>query len=308
MKIGLIGLGRMGAGIAGRLLNGGHEVAAFDADPAVTERLGALGVIGTRSLEKLAEELPVPRAVWLMLPCGDTVERTVETLRELLSPGDVVVDGGNSFYGDDIRRAEMLKDRGILYVDAGVSGGIRGRDIGYAIMVGGEKGAVDIIAPAFNTLAASGGWVWCGPAGAGHYVKMVHNGIEYALMEAYGEGLELLKESPFGGSIDLERVIDVWNGGSVIRSWLLELAGDALKNNPGLDTIEGRVDDTGAGRWTVEEAVRNGVSASVIAEAVFKRFRSRKNDVFSDRVIAALRREFGGHAVTFRNGRSDDVP
>ena len=244
MQIGMVGLGRMGTGIAERLLDDGHEVAAFDTDQAAAARIRSLGAVASHSLEELVPAVRPPRAIWLMLPCGDPVDRTVERLAELLSPGDVVVDGGNSFYRDDIRRAGMLMARGILYADAGVSGGIRGRETGYAIMVGGEKRAVNMISPALDSLAAPGGWVQCGPVGAGHYVKMVHNGIEYALMEAYGEGLELLKESPFLDSIDLGRVIEVWNGGSVIRSWLLELDWCALENDPGLDMIEGRVDDT----------------------------------------------------------------
>ncbi len=303
MRMGIVGLGRMGSGIAGRLMDGGHDVVAFDMDPARAARIQSPGAIGARSLEELVKALRPPRAVWLMLPCGDPVDRTVEQLADILETGDVIVDGGNSLFKDDIRRAEILKKHGIFYVDAGVSGGIRGREIGYAIMVGGDTRAVGIVAPALDALAASGGWVLCGPTGAGHYVKMVHNGIEYALMEAYGEGLELLRESPYGGTIDLCEVIRVWNGGSVIRSWLLELAGAALEKDPGLDAIEGRVDDTGAGRWTVEEALKNGVPAPVIAEAVFKRFRSRQDNAFSDRVIAALRREFGGHAVTSRDSQ-----
>lgn len=297
MKIGMIGLGRMGMGLTERLIAGGHEVVVYDVLMQNVTIMESGGAIGAESLEDIVAKLDPPRVVWLMLPCGEPVDTTVSVLADMLSPGDIIVDGGNSYFKDDLRRAEELKPKGLHYVDAGVSGGIWGLRNGFCMMLGGNAGDVALIRPALETLAAPGGYSHCGPTGAGHYVKMIHNGIEYALMEAYGEGFELLAASPYREMLDLAGIARLWNTGSVIRSWLLSLVESALADDSSLSSIGGQVQDTGAGRWTVEEAVSNGVAAPAITAALFKRFQSRTTDAFSDRLIAALRREFGGHAV-----------
>ena len=255
------------------------------------------GAIGAYSFEEVVENLSEPRVVWLMLPAGEVIDQALGELTMFLSPGDIIIDGGNSYYKDDLRRAGLLAGKGLKYVDAGVSGGIWGLEIGYCLMVGGEKETYEFLEPVFKTLAPPDGYLYCGPAGSGHFVKMVHNGIEYGLMQAYAEGFAILEASPYAGSLNYAEVSHLWNQGSVIRSWLLELAEAAFERDGRLEDITGYVDDSGEGRWTVQQAVESGVSAPVIALSLMRRFSSRQENAFSDRVLAALRREFGGHAV-----------
>jgi 6-phosphogluconate dehydrogenase len=297
MKIGMIGLGRMGMNMARRLLLGGHRITAYNRTPDKTRELVKDGAEGAFSLRELVGSLPSPRVVWLMLPAGQPVDDHLEQLRKLLAPGDIIVEGGNSRYQDDIRRVETLQGSGIHYIDAGVSGGIWGLKVGYCTMVGGEEQIFHYLEPILQTLAPKDGYLYCGPTGAGHFVKMIHNGIEYGMMQAYGEGFALLEASPYGKTLDYGKISHLWNQGSVIRSWLLELLEDAFAEDPRLETITGFVDDSGEGRWTVEAAIDSGVAAPVITMALFQRFQSRKENAFENRVLAALRREFGGHAV-----------
>ncbi|MFH7325716.1 phosphogluconate dehydrogenase (NAD(+)-dependent, decarboxylating) [Desulfurivibrio sp. C05AmB] len=297
MKIGMIGLGRMGMNMGRRLLEGGHEVVAYNRTPAKTEEIAREGATPTYSLAELTARLDPPKVVWLMLPAGETVDQHLAELAELLGPGDIVVEGGNSFFKDDLRRAASLQEKGIHYLDAGVSGGIWGLKVGYCTMIGGEEKPFRQIEPLLETLAPPEGYMHCGPHGAGHFVKMVHNGIEYAMMQAYGEGFALLEASPYGPGLDYAAVAKLWNRGSVIRSWLLELLEPAFASDPRLTTITGHVDDSGEGRWTVQQAVEYGVAAPTIAISLFQRFQSRNPDAFENRVLAALRREFGGHPV-----------
>lgn len=297
MQIGMIGLGRMGMNMARRLLRGGHEVVVYNRTPAKTEEIAGEGAIATFSLEELVGKLSAPRAVWIMLPAGKTVDSHLEQLKELLASDDIVIDGGNTNFKDDIRRAEMLASTGIRYMDAGVSGGIWGLQVGYCLMIGGERQTFEHLRPIFKTLAPSEGYLYCGPTGAGHFVKMIHNGVEYGMMQAYGEGFALLEASPYGNELNFSEVAHLWNQGSVIRSWLLELLESAFDKDPKLTEITGYVEDSGEGRWTVQQAIESGVSAPVIALSLFRRFQSRKENAFEDRVLAALRREFGGHAV-----------
>lgn len=304
MQVGMIGLGRMGMNMSRRLLKGGHEVVVYNRTKDKVEQMEGEGAIGSYSLEELVRKLTPPRVAWMMLPAGDVTDEHVEVLSDLLSPGDILVDGSNGFYKDDIRRAERLKPKGIHYMDAGVSGGIWGLKMGYCIMVGGDESDFKAIEPLLKSLAAEEGYLYCGPVGAGHFVKMVHNGIEYAMMEAYGEGFELLKASPYGKGLDFAKIAHLWNRGSVIRSWLLELLETIFQQDPDLSSIKGYVEDSGEGRWTVKEAVDMAVSVPVIALSLFKRFQSRQEDLFSDRVLAALRREFGGHAVKKSKGEA----
>jgi len=298
MQIGIVGLGRMGGNMARRLLRAGHRVAVHTRDQEKVEAFRREGAVGAGSPRELVQALPPRRALLLMLPAGKPTEEAVEGLADLLSPGDILIDGGNGFYKDDVRRAAALSPRGIRYLDAGVSGGIWGLKEGYCTMVGGEREAFEHIEPLLKDLAPPGGYLHCGPAGAGHFLKMVHNGIEYALMEAYAEGFELLEASPYGPSLRFDEVAALWNRGSVIRSWLLELLEGAFRRDSRLAGIRGYVEDTGEGRWTVQQAVDSGVEATGMAHALFKRFASRKTDAFGNRVLAALRAEFGGHTVT----------
>ena len=286
MKIGIVGLGRMGAGISQRLRAAGHETVGFDRDPAVSQ---------VASLRELVEPLPAPRVVWVMVPAGDPTEAVISELRALLSEGDIVIDGGNSYYRDSIRRARELSLRGVRFLDIGTSGGIWGLKNGFCLMAGGASDAYEAVEPLLKALAPEHGYAHVGASGAGHYVKMVHNGIEYGLLQAYAEGFDLLAASGF--DIDSHQVASLWNNGSVVRSWLLELAERAFEKDPQLEALRGYVDDSGEGRWTVLEAVERGVPAGVIAESVFRRFSSREENSFAMRFIAALRNEFGGHNV-----------
>ncbi|MCB4756381.1 MAG: decarboxylating 6-phosphogluconate dehydrogenase [Elusimicrobia bacterium] len=295
MQIGLIGLGRMGMNMARRLLRAKHEVVVFNRTLEKVDLISKEGAVGTRSLEEFVQKLKAPRVAWLMLPAGQTLDDHIEKLGALLEKGDIVIDGGNSYYKDDLRHAEALKKKGIRYLDAGVSGGIWGLKNGYCSMVGGEKKDFDTIEPLLKDLAPKDGYFYCGPTGAGHYVKMVHNGIEYGLMQAYAEGLELLKASPY--DLDLKKIADLWNHGSVVRSWLLELAAEALAEDPQLASLSGYVEDSGEGRWTAKEAIDRGVAAPVISMALYQRFLSREKDTFGNKVLAALRNKFGGHEV-----------
>ena len=286
MKLGLVGLGRMGAGIAERLRRDGHEVVGYDADPARSD---------VESLAALVARLEPPRVVWLMLPSGEPTEQAVGECLSLLESGDVIVEGANSYFRDSVRRASTAHDRGVRFVDAGVSGGVWGLTEGFCLMVGGTPEAVALVEPAFRALAPPGGYAHVGAPGAGHYTKMVHNGIEYGLLQAYAEGFELLDKSDF--DLDLHAIAGIWNHGSVVRSWLLELAERALERDPQLDGLRGYVDDSGEGRWTILEAVERGVPAGVMAQALFSRFSSRDDNALGMRLIAALRNEFGGHAT-----------
>jgi 6-phosphogluconate dehydrogenase len=297
MKMAMIGLGRMGLNMTRRLIRQGHEVVAYNRTFQKTEEIGREGAEPARSLSEIGSKLSSPRVVWLMLPAGQAVDDILLQLQDLLSPGDIVVDGGNSFYRDDIRREAWLEKKQIRLVDVGVSGGIWGLQAGYCLMIGGHKETYQYLEPLFKSLTREDGYLYCGPAGAGHFVKMVHNGIEYGLMQAYGEGFQILESSPYAGSLDFGQVAHLWNQGSVVRSWLLELAEEAFAKDEKLAHIRGYVEDTGEGRWTVQQALEAGVSAPVITLSLMTRFRSRDDNTFSDRVVAALRREFGGHAV-----------
>jgi 6-phosphogluconate dehydrogenase len=291
----MIGLGRMGANMTERLVRGGHKVITYDRSAEAIQRVVDKGAVGAHSLADFVRQLSLPRAIWLMVPSGNPVDETIEQLLPNLNEGDVLIDGGNSYYKDSIRRAEKLNGQKIHFIDAGTSGGIWGLQNGYCMMVGGAKAIVDKLEPIFVTLAPPEGYLHAGPNGAGHFVKMIHNGIEYGMMQAYGEGFELLKASQF--DIDLAKVAKLWNQGSVVRSWLLELCQSAFEKDAKLDGIKGYVEDSGEGRWTVMEAVERGVAATVLTHSLFARFDSRQADAFSNKVIAALRNEFGGHAV-----------
>jgi 6-phosphogluconate dehydrogenase len=295
MELGIIGLGRMGANMAERLVLGGHRIVSYDRSPDAIQRVVDKGAVGAHSLADFIKQLGVPHAIWLMVPSGDPVDQTIEQLLPNLLKGDILIDGGNSNYKDSIRRAEKLKQLGIYFVDAGTSGGVWGLKVGYCMMVGGDKEVVERLEPIFKTLAPKDGYLHVGPNGAGHFVKMIHNGIEYGMLQAYGEGFELLKASPF--NLDLVKIAHLWNQGSVVRSWLLELAESAFSKDPELSSIRGHVEDSGEGRLTVHEAVEREVPASVLTLSLFARFASRQEDSFSAKVIAALRNEFGGHAV-----------
>jgi len=297
MQVAIAGLGRMGINMARRLLRGGHEVVAWNRSPGKVQEIAAEGARPACSLEEMVAMLSPPRAVWLMLPAGEVVDDTIEQLAKFLSPGDCILDGGNSFYRDDVRRRDRLQPLGIHYLDVGVSGGVWGLTEGYCLMIGGDQQDYNGLEPLFRTLAPEEGYLYCGETGAGHFVKMVHNGIEYGMMAAYGEGFSILKASSYGPAVDPAAVAHLWNRGSVVRSWLLELAEAAFRKDPELESLQGYVEDSGEGRWTVQQAIDTGVPAPVIAASLFQRFRSRLGDSFSDKVLAALRNEFGGHAV-----------
>jgi 6-phosphogluconate dehydrogenase len=295
MRLGMIGLGRMGGNMATRLVRNGHQVVGYARSEESRRAAAADGAEIAASVEDLVAALEPPRVAWAMVPAGTPTEEVVGQLGGLLQEGDVVVDGGNSNFTDSIRRAAGLKERGIGFVDAGVSGGIWGLKEGYCMMLGGEAEDVDRLRPALDSLAPEDGWAHVGAHGTGHFVKMVHNGIEYGILQAYGEGFEILKASVF--DLNLHQVAEVWRHGSVVRSWLLDLLTSALERDPGLESVAGYVEDSGEGRWTVLAAIDEDVPAPVTALSLFARFASRQEESFSAKVIAALRREFGGHAV-----------
>ena len=295
MDIGFIGLGKMGMNMVTRLTQGGHRVVAFDRSTDLITQAEGIGATGATSLEDVVAKLPQPRAVWVMVPSGAPTEDTIRHLWSILDKGDLVIDGGNSKFHDDVRRAADLSKREIDYVDAGTSGGIWGLQVGYCLMVGGEKGPVNRLEPIFTTLAPPNGWAHVGGVGAGHYVKMVHNGIEYSIMQGYAEGFELMSKSDY--NLDLHRIADLWMQGSVIRSWLLELAVSELKEDPKLDKLKGYVQDSGEGRWMLMEALDKDVPVPTLSSALFTRFRSRQDESFSEKMLAALRNAFGGHSV-----------
>ena len=305
MQIGMIGLGRMGMNMARRLLRDTHEVVAYNRTSAKTQEIEKEGALGAYSLGELVEKINPPRPLWMMLPAGRTVDDHIAQLREILAPGDIVIDGGNTEYKDDLRRAAFLAEKRIDFVDVGVSGGVWGLEAGYCLMIGGDKKIYEHLEPIFKTLAPKDGYLYCGDTGAGHFVKMVHNGIEYGMLQAYGEGFEILEASRYSGSLDYSQIAHLWNQGSVVRSWLLELAEAAFKKDGRLSHIRGYVEDSGEGRWTVQQAIETGVAAPVIGLSLLQRFRSRKDETFSDKVIAALRREFGGHAVVEAGGKKE---
>jgi 6-phosphogluconate dehydrogenase len=295
MQLGMIGLGRMGANMTTRLLRGGHQVAVYDRNPDAVARSASEGAAGAASLAELVGKLAVPRSVWIMVPAGKPTDATVAELLGLLARGDTIVDGGNSNFRQSQARYALAKEKGVDFVDAGTSGGVWGLENGYCLMVGGDEAAVRRVEPVFSTLAPPGGYAYVGPSGAGHFSKMVHNGIEYGMLAAYGEGFEILEKSEF--PYDLHQLAELWLHGSVVRSWLLELAERAFAEDPGLGDIRGYVDDSGEGRWTVQAAIDENVPAPVITASLLSRFVSRQDESFSAKVIAALRNQFGGHAV-----------
>ncbi len=312
MQLGMVGLGRMGANMVRRLMEGGHECVVFDLNAENVKRLEREGATGAGSLEHFVAKLAAPRAAWVMVPAGDPADATVMALAELLEPGDIVIDGGNSYFKDDLRRAKHLKGKGIHYLDVGVSGGVFGLERGYCLMIGGEKEAVRRLDTIFKTLApgrgdiertpgrskrsspAEEGYLHCGPAGAGHFVKMVHNGIEYGMMQAYAEGFDILK-SVKRFDFDLADIAEVWRRGSVVTSWLLDLTATALLEDPALERYSGFVQDSGEGRWTVLTAVEEAVPADVLSAALYARFRSRQEHTFAEKILSAMRDKFGGH-------------
>jgi 6-phosphogluconate dehydrogenase len=300
MRIGMVGLGRMGGNMTVRLIRFGHQVVAFDPSDQARRSAEAAGAEGASSLEGMVAKLDPPRAVWIMVPAGPTTDRTLEDLAAVMSEGDVIIDGGNSNWKESIQHGQHLKTKGIGFLDCGTSGGIWGLANGYCLMVGGERSDFERVEPIFMALAPPDGYAHVGPSGAGHFVKMVHNGIEYGLLAAYGEGFEILNASEFG--LDLPAIAGIWRHGSVVRSWLLELLVDAFQRDPKLAGVKGYVEDSGEGRWTVQAAIEESVPAPVTALALFNRFASRQDVSYAAKVIAALRQEFGGHAVKQEKG------
>jgi 6-phosphogluconate dehydrogenase len=298
MQLGLIGLGKMGGFMAERIHNAGHEVVGFDFSADAVAKLAATGNVGSSSLADMVSKLEAPRAVWMMVPSGKPVDDTIAALEALLSPGDIIIDGGNSNYKDTIRRHGEVAAKGLQYVDCGTSGGVWGLKEGYSMMIGGDKEPVEHLRPIFEALAPAPdkGWGHVGPSGAGHFVKMVHNGIEYGMMQAYAEGFTIMEKKEVL-DLNLPQIARIWQYGSVVRSWLLDLTADALEKNPTLDGLEAYVADSGEGRWTVFEAIDLNVSAPIITESLIRRIRSREENNFTDRMIAIQRNAFGGHAV-----------
>ena len=318
MELGVVGLGRMGANISRRLMRDGHSCVAFDLDPAAVERLTTDGAVGAASVEELVEALHPPRIVWVMVPAGEVTEAAVRSLADLLQPGDIAIDGGNTYYRDDVRRASELAERGIRYVDCGTSGGVHGLERGFCLTVGGDDDVFEHLDPIFASLApgvgavprtrgrdgdpspAEQGYLHCGPVGSGHFVKMVHNGIEYGLMASFAEGLNILRHAENGTAayrIDVAEVAEVWRRGSVVSSWLLDLAAAALHEDGALEGSDEKVSDSGEGRWTAITAIESGAPAEVLTAALFARFTSRDEASFANRVLSAMRREFGGHVA-----------
>ena len=319
MQLGMVGLGRMGAGLVRRLIRGGHECVVFDLNPAIVRQLVSEGAIGTTSLEEFVRLLSRPRAAWVMVPAGEPTEQTVFSIARLMESGDAVIDGGNSYYKDDLARARALGERGINYVDVGTSGGVWGAERGYCLMIGGEEIPVKRLDPIFKTLApgrgdtqstagretggtAEQGYLHCGPPGAGHFVKMIHNGIEYGLMQAYAEGFDILRNADskdlpeaYRYSLDLADIAEVWRRGSVIGSWLLDLIAMSLAENPTLSNYSGFVQDSGEGRWAIMAAIEEAVPAEVLSASLHTRFRSRQDHTFTEKLVSAMRHKFGGH-------------
>jgi 6-phosphogluconate dehydrogenase len=298
MEIGFIGLGKMGMNMVTRLQRDKHRVIVYDRTADLVKQAEGQGCVGATSLADLVSKLKAPRAVWIMVPSGAPTEETVNAVAGLLQKGDTIIDGGNTRFVDDVRRAAELKKKGIDYVDAGTSGGIWGLKIGYCLMVGGEKEPVKRLEPVFKTLAPENGWAHMGGCGAGHYVKMVHNGIEYSMMQGYAEGFELMSKSEY--KLDLAKIADLWMHGSVVRSWLLELAAGALSQDPRLENLKGYVQDSGEGRWMIADAIDKDVPVPTLTTALFTRFRSRQEESFAEKMLAALRNAFGGHSVRKR--------
>ena len=298
-EVGMIGLGRMGGNMVTRLLRAGHRVVAFDQSAEAVARAEGEGAVGARTLEELVEKLEArPRAAWVMVPAGDPTSNTIKRLSELCQPDDVVIDGGNTNWREALKDVEVLRAAGLHYLDAGTSGGIWGLQNGYCLMVGGPREAYERCEPILRALAPEdGGLVHTGPEGSGHFVKMVHNGIEYALMQAYAEGFEIMKESLTFRDMDMHAIAEAWRSGSVVRSWLLDLVADGLSKDPDLAAIRGYVEDTGEGRWTIQAAIDESVPAPTITMALYERFRSRMEDTFGDKMLAMMRNQFGGHAV-----------
>ncbi len=327
MQIAMVGLGRMGANMARRLLRGGHECVVYDRNPESVKQLVAEGATGASSLHDLAQKLLPPRAAWIMVPAGDITESAVMELAGYCTPGDIIIDGGNSYFKDDVRRAKTLAEHGIRYLDAGTSGGVWGLERGYCLMVGGDAAAVKHLEPVFLTLSPGGsgiapspgrtaggsaeqGWLHCGPCGAGHFVKMVHNGIEYGLMQAYAEGFDILCNANADAlpaeqryELNLADIAELWRRGSVVTSWLLDLSADALARDPDLSDYSGFVQDSGEGRWTVQAAIDEAVPADVLTSALFTRFRSRRYHTFAEKMLSAMRRGFGGHVEPEPTGK-----
>lgn len=295
MKIGFIGLGRMGGNMVERLLQDKHEVVVYNLTRKEVDEAAAKGAIPADSVDDLLNKQNGRKAVWLMVPSGKPVDENISKLKSGMQQGDIIIDGGNSYWKDTVKRAGELAKNGINYIDCGTSGGIWGLKNGYSLMTGGSSEAVDFMYPVFKSLAPEGGYTYCGQSGAGHFTKMIHNGIEYGMMQAYAEGFEILKTSQF--NIDIEKVASGWMEGSVVRSWLLELAVKALKEDPGLESIKGYVEDSGEGKWTVEAAIEQNVPAHVITSSLFARFESRQEESFAMKMLAALRNQFGGHKI-----------
>jgi 6-phosphogluconate dehydrogenase len=320
MQLGMVGLGRMGANMVRRLMRGGHECVVWDLSPVNVKQLGGEGAVGAATLDEFAQKLRPPRAAWVMVPAGDATEQTVMALGQRMQTGDILIDGGNSYYKDDVRRSNELKKKGIQYIDVGTSGGVWGIDRGYCIMIGGPEAAVKHLDPIFKTLApgrgdiprtpgrekmsgtAEDGYLYCGPSGAGHFVKMVHNGIEYGLMQAYAEGFDIFRNAnsndlPEGHryNLNLPDIAEVWRRGSVVGSWLLDLTAMALLENPTLSNYIGAVQDSGEGRWTILAAIEEAVPSEVLSAALYTRFRSRQEHTFAEKVLSAMRQKFGGH-------------
>jgi 6-phosphogluconate dehydrogenase len=295
MQIGLIGLGKMGFNLALNIHGHGHEVITFDLNTTFLEAIGKKGVKTVSSIDSLVKAFTTRKVIWLMIPAGDPVDHTIKILLPLLSPGDIIIDGGNSNYKDSVRRAKELQGKGIDFLDCGTSGGMEGALHGVCAMIGGEKSAFDFCEPLFKDIAVKDGFLYCGPSGSGHFVKMIHNGIEYGMMQSIAEGFEVMQKSEFG--LNLKKVASVWNHGSVVRSWLMELTENALTKDPNLDSIKGVMHSSGEGRWTLETALEKQIATPVIALSLIMRYRSLQDDTFSGKIVAALRNEFGGHAV-----------
>jgi 6-phosphogluconate dehydrogenase len=320
MQLGMVGLGRMGANMTRRLMRGGHTMVVSDLSAAAVQQMAGEGAVASSSLDDLINKLDAPRAVWIMVPAGDPTEKTVQALLSTLQAGDAIIDGGNSYFKDDVRRSKMCREKGVHYVDVGTSGGVWGLERGYCMMIGGPKEAVEHLDPIFKTLApgrgdiprtpgreklggtAEDGYIHCGPSGSGHFVKMVHNGIEYGMMQAYAEGFDIFKNATSKDlpeeiryDLNLADIAEVWRRGSVVASWLLDLTAMALAENPALSEYSGFVQDSGEGRWTIQAAIEEAVPAEVLSAALYTRFRSRQDHTFAEKILSAMRQKFGGH-------------